>query len=80
MTVADPALWITPAVVLDVFAWLRSDIRELRTDMQELRERMDRFDERLHGVAQDLAEMKGKLSFIETYILRRNEPAPDPAE
>ncbi len=80
MTVADLAPWITPAVVLGVFAWLRSDIRELRTDMRELRERMDRFDERLRGVEQDLAEMKGKLTFIENYILRRNEPAPDPAE
>ena len=80
MTVADLAPWITPAVVLGVFAWLRSDIRELRTDMRELRERMDRFDDRLRGVEQDLAEVKGKLTFVENYILRRNEPAADPAE
>ena len=87
MTVADLASWITPAILLGVFAWLRSDIRELRTDMRELRtdmrelrERMDRMDDRLRGVEQDFAEMKGKLTFIENYILRRNEPAPDPAE
>ena len=73
MTVADFAPWITPAVVLGVFAWLRSDIRELR-------DRMDRFDDRLRGVEQDLAEMKGKLTFIENYILRRNELSPEPAE
>ena len=73
MTVADFAPWITPAVLLGVFAWLRSDIRELR-------DRMDRFDDRLRGVEQDLAEMKGKLTFIENYILRRNELSPEPAE
>ena len=87
MTVADFAPWITPAIVLGVFAWLRSDIREIRTDMRELRtdirevrERMDRFDERFRTVEQDLAEMKGKLTFIENYILRRNDAAPEPAE
>ena len=80
MTVADLVPWITPAVLLGVFAWLRSDIRELRTDIRELRERMDRFEERFRAVEQDLAEMKGKLTFIETYILRRNELAPVPAE
>ena len=73
MTVADFAPWITPAVLLGVFAWLRSDIRELR-------DRLDRFDDRLRGVGQDLAEMKGKLTFIENYILRRNDAAPEPAE
>ena len=73
MTVADLAPWITPAILLGVFAWLRSDIRELR-------DRTDRFEERFRTVEQDLAEMKGKLTFIETYILRRNELAPGPAE
>ncbi len=80
MTVADLAPWITPAIVLGVFAWLRSDIREIRADMRELRERMDRFDGRFRAVEQDLAEMKGKLTFIENYILGRNKPAADPAE
>ena len=64
MTVADLAPWITPAVVLGVFAWLRSDIRELRN-------RIDRLDDRLRGVEQDLAEMKGKLAFIENYASGR---------
>ena len=73
MTVADLAPWITPAILLGVFAWLRSDIRDVR-------ERVDRMDDRFRGVEQELAEMKGKLTFIENYILRRNEPAPDPAE
>ncbi len=73
MTVADLTPWITPAILLGMFAWLRSDIRELRTDIRELRER-------LRAVEQDLAEVKGKLTFIENYILRRNEPPPGPAE
>ncbi len=73
MTVADFAPWITPAVLLVVFVWLRSGIREIR-------DRLDRFDDRLRGVEQDLAEMKGKLTFIENYILRRNDAAPEPAE
>ncbi len=73
MTVADLAPWITPAILLGAFAWLRADIRGLR-------ERMDRFDERLRAVGQDLAEMKGKLVLIENYIVSRNEPPPGPAE
>ena len=73
MTAADLAPWITPAILLGMFAWLRSDIRGLR-------ERMDRFDERLRAVGQDLAEMKGKLVLIENYIVSRNEPPPGPAE
>lgn len=77
MTVADLAPWITPAVLLGVFAWLRSDIRVLRT---ELRDRMDRFEDRFRTVEQDVAEVKGKLTFIGNHILRRNEPAPDAAE
>ena len=36
--------------------------------------RLDGIDTRLRAVEQGLAEVKGKLTFVENYILRRNEP------
>ena len=44
--------------------------------------RLDGFDGRLRSVEQGLAEVLGKLTFVESYILGRNDPAPGetPAE
>jgi len=86
----DLAPWIAPAVVIAVFAWLRSDIHRVEARMNERMERMEKgFGEvkkelsevrkELGAVVKDLAEMKGKLTFVEGYILRRNDSAPEPA-
>ncbi len=86
----DLAPWITPAILVAVFAWLRSDIHRAEA---RLNERMNRFEDQLGEVKKEIAEvkrelgevvkdvveMKGKLTFVEGYILRRNDAAPEPA-
>ena len=68
--------WITPAIVLALFVWLRSDIRDLRREMSETRRdltsrmdglssRMDSFDERLRALETGLAELRGRFDGIE---------------
>ena len=44
--------------------------------------RLDGIDSRLRSVEQGLAEARGKLTFVESYILGRNQPEPGetPAE
>ena len=44
--------------------------------------RLDGIDTRLRSVEQGLSEVKGRLAFVESYILGRNESAPGvaPAE
>ena len=44
--------------------------------------RLDGIDARLRSVEQGLSEVRGRLAFVESYILGRNEPAPEetPAE
>ena len=55
-----------------------------RFDRMEKRfdDRFDGIDARLRSVEQGLAEVRGRLAFVESYILGRNEPAPEetPAE
>ena len=41
--------------------------------------RLDGIDMRLRSVEQGLSEAKGKLAFVESYILGRNESAPGEA-
>lgn len=74
------------ALIVGMITSLRRDLGqrldriEKRIDGVEKRidgvdERLNGFDERLRAVEQGLAEVKGKLTFVENYILRRNEPA-----
>jgi len=55
-----------------------------RFDRMEKRfdDRFDGIDARLRSVEQGLAEVRGRIAFVESYILGRNEPAPEetPAE
>ena len=88
------ASWVTPAILVAVFAWLRSDIHRAEARINErMNERLSRIENELAAVkkevgevkkelgevVKDLAEMKGKLTFVEGYILRRNDSAPEPA-
>ena len=118
----DLASWVTPALLVGLFAWLRADIRRtedrlraemgdlrsearategrLRSEMNDMRSEMrateDRLrsemndmraeirgqieglDERLREVETGFAEVRGQLSFIQDYILRRNAPPDEP--
>ena len=89
------APWITPAIVLVVFAWLFKDNRDLRRDMREdlsglrrdLTARLDGLDERLRAVETGLAELRGRLdgmdgqfAFLRDYITGENVRGHRPTE
>ena len=76
--------WITPAIVLALFIWLRSDIRDLRRDLTA---RLDGLDERLRAVETGLAELRGRLdgmdgqfAFLREYITGENVRGQRPTE
>ena len=86
----DLTPWITPAIVIAVFAWLRADIHRaearlnermnrMENELGEVKKELGEVKKELGEVVKDVAEMKGKLTFIEGYILRRNDAAPEPA-
>lgn len=89
-TIGDISSWLTPAIIIGLFLWLRADIRALegrfekRFDAVDKRfdavdKRFDGFDERLRAVEASQAEIKGHLSFVRDYVLSRNLQAPEPA-
>ena len=61
------------SLLVGLFAWLRSDIRDLTA-------RVDGIDERLRAVEAGLAEVRGHLTFVRDYITGRNECAGAPEE
>lgn len=80
--------WITPAIIIGLFLWLRADLRALEGRFEK---RFDAVEKRLEGVELRLGavevgqgEIKGQMSFVRDYILGRNvrelddavEPAP----
>ena len=76
--------WITPAIVLALFIWLRSDIRDLRRDLTA---RLDGLDGRLRAVETGLAELRGRLdgmdgqfAFLREYITGENVRGQRPTE
>ena len=76
--------WITPAIVLALFVWLRFDIRDLRRDLSA---RLDGLDTRLRAVETGLAELRGRLdgmdgqfAFLREYITGENVRGQRPTE
>ena len=41
--------WITPGLLIALFAWLRADLREIRGDVKDLRDRLSRLEGRIDG-------------------------------
>ncbi|MDE0407374.1 MAG: hypothetical protein OXN81_05890 [Alphaproteobacteria bacterium] len=82
---SDLAPWITPAILLAVFAWLRSDIRrsELRQSarIDEMGKRLDqridemgkRLDQRIDEMGKRLDEMGRRMDRIEVRLDRVEE-------
>ena len=62
---SDLASWITPAIVVAVFAWLRSDIHRAETRINErMNERMSRMGDDLAEVKQQIGEVKKELGEV----------------
>ena len=72
--------WLTPALLVGLFAWLRLDIRELRRELNgridviaaDINKRFDgvnkRFDEvnkRFDGVYRELADLRERMAKLE---------------
>lgn len=57
------ALWITPTLLVALFAWLRFDLREQRRDVrEEIRELTERFDGRIDELAKRFDGRIGELT------------------
>jgi predicted phage gp36 major capsid-like protein len=65
--------WVTPALLIGLFAWMRLDIRELRRDLNALRADMNkRFDsvnesmnKRFDNVNGELADQRERMAKLE---------------
>ncbi|MCY4634563.1 MAG: hypothetical protein OXG04_08695 [Acidobacteria bacterium] len=65
--------WITPALLIGLFAWMRIDIRDLRRDLNALRADMNkRFDnvndsmnKRFDNVNGELADQRERMAKLE---------------
>ena len=57
--------WLTPALLIALFTWLRADMREQRRDLAALaRDMAKRFDEvsrELAGLRERMAKLEGSL-------------------
>ena len=86
-TIDSISAWLTPAIVIALFMWLRADIRsireELRADIrsvsEELRADIRSIDECLRAVEAGQAEIRGQLVILRDYILGRNLREPGEA-
>lgn len=114
-TIGDISVWLTPAIIIGLFLWLRADIRvlegrfEKRFDGMEKRidgleerfekrfdgiekrfdgvekrfdgveKRFEGMDERMRVLEAGQAEIRGQLTIIHEYILRRNLREPEGA-
>ena len=54
--------WLTPALVIALFAWLRSELIS-RTD--KLEKRFDGIDKRFDGVNRDIADLRERMARLE---------------
>ena len=90
--IGDISAWLTPAIIIGLFLWLRGDIHglekrvdkridglEKRIDGLEERfeKRFDGLDDCLRAVEAGQAEIKGQLAFVRDYVLGRNLQPPE---
>ena len=74
-------------LMVGLFRWLRSDIRRLgdrmgwvEREVAGVKAEVGALKVEVGALKDDSNFIKGKLSFMESYILRRNDPAPAPGE
>ena len=56
------APWLTPALLLALFAWLRS---EFVSRMDKLEKRFDGVDKRFDGVTRDIGDLRERMARLE---------------
>ena len=62
--------WLTPALIIALAAWLRSDLRDMRQEIRDLRRDFTTLGERVASLAERVAHLEGAL-------LRPSSPASD---
>ena len=56
------ATWLTPALVIALFAWLRADLRELRREMNS---RFDAVNGRFDGIGRQIGDLRERMAKLE---------------
>ena len=54
--------WLTPALVIALFAWLRTDLRELRREMIS---RFDDVNSRFDAVGRQIGDLRERMAKLE---------------
>lgn len=64
--------WLTPALLIALFTWLRRDTGELRRDLRELNGRIDTLtkdvNQRFDDVKRELSELRERMAKLEGAI------------
>ena len=74
------APWITPAIVLALFVWLRSDIRDLRHELGEMRRDLKAVETGLAELRGRFDGIDGQFAFLRDYITGENVRGQRPTE
>ncbi len=53
--------WLTPALLVALFTWLRRDMGELRRDVREVNKRFDEVKRELADLRERMAKLEGSL-------------------
>lgn len=53
--------WLTPALIVALAAWLRSDLRDIRQEIRDLRRDFGTLAEGVAGLAERVAHLEGAL-------------------
>ena len=74
--------WLTPALIVGLFTWLRSDINrqfdQVNSRLQRIESRVDRIESRIDMVGRDIADLRDRTGSLEgrlaTFISERRDP------
>ena len=81
--------WLTPALIVGLFTWLRSDInrqfdqmngrlQRIENRIDRIESRIDRMDGRIDTVSRDIADLRDRTGSLEgrlaTFMSERRDP------
>ncbi len=69
--------WLTPALIVALAAWLRSDLRDMRQEIRDLRRDFASLAERVASLAERVASLAERVAHLEGALLRPAAPAGD---
>ena len=57
--------WLTPALLVALFTWLRRDMGELRRDVRDVNKRFDDVNKRFDVITRELADLRERMAKLE---------------